>query len=260
MPSTTRAKPRPPIDPRIRERRIEVTRRQGRRRLRILLVVLGVLLVSSAAAAATRSSALDVDKVMISGARHTGVPDVLRSAGLDRHRLMVDVHADDMIRRLDQLPWVARANVQRDWPNTVRITVTERVPVASVTAKGGGWALADRSGRVLARQPGPAGDLPQITGGPPAGDPGSVVAPAVRDALATAAALPAALRPRAPVVAVGPEGVELRLTPKGVAKLGSIDRLDAKLDAVLTVLERGNVTNLVVLDVRVPSAPVLTRG
>ena len=224
------------------------------------MVVLGVLLLTGAGAAATRSSALDVDRVMIAGARHTAVPDVLRSAGLDRHRLMMDVHADEMIDRLGQLPWVARVEVERDWPNVVRIALEERVPAASVTAAGGGWALADRSGRVLTHQPGPAADLPQITGGPAAGAPGSVVAAPVQDALATAAALPAGLRPRAPIVAVGPEGVELRLKPKGVAKLGSIDRLGAKLDAVLTVLERGNVENLAVLDVRVPSAPVLTRG
>ena len=260
MTATTRPRKRPPIDPRIRERRIEVARREGRRRLRILLVILAIVLTSSAAAAATRSSVLDVDRVMIAGARHTGVPEILHAAGLDRHRLMVDVHADAMIRNLDRLPWVSRAEVERDWPATVRIAIRERIPVASVMAAGGGWALTDKTGRVLAKQPGPAADLPQVTGGPPAGAPGSTVGRRVRDAVLTAARLPAALRPRAPTVAVSADGVELRLKPAGVAKLGSVDRLDAKLDAVLTVLQRGNVTNLVVLDVRVPSAPVLTRG
>ena len=260
MSTATRQKTPLRVDPRIRERRIEVARRQGRRRLRILLVILAVMLTSITAAAATRSSVLDVDRVMIAGARHTGVPDILAAARLDRHRLMVDVHADAMIRELNKLPWVSSADVDRRWPATVRIKIRERVPVASVNAAGGGWALVDRTGRVLAKQGGPAADLPQVIGGPPGGVPGTVLAPAVRDAVVTAAALPDALRPRAPVVAVGAEGVELHLKPTGVAKLGSIDRLAAKLDAVLTVLERANVANLAVLDVRVPSAPVLTRG
>lgn len=257
---STPSRRRPPIDPRIRERRIEVARRQGRRRLRVLIGVLIAVLVSTAAAAATRSSLLDVDRVEITGAQHTGVKEILRAARLDRHRLMVDVHADVIIRRLGRLPWIARADVEREWPATVRIALQERVPVASVSAAGGGWALADKAGRVLATQATPAAELPQISGGAPAGPPGSFVAVPVRHALVTAASLPDALRPRAPVVAVNAEGVELRLKPRGVAKLGSIDRLDAKLDAVLTVLERANVTNLAVLDVRVPSAPVLTRA
>jgi cell division protein FtsQ len=257
---TTGARRKPPIDPRIRERRVEVARRQGRRRLRVLIGILTLVLLSTAAAAATRSSLLDVAQVKIRGAQHTGVPEILRAAELHRHRLMVEVHADAMTRRLGRLPWVERAEVEREWPATVRIAIVERVPVASVGAAGGGWALADRTGRVLAKHAAPARDLPQITGGAPAGPPGSFVAVPVRNALVAAAAMPAALRPRAPVVAVGADGVELRLKPAGVAKLGSIDRLEAKLDAVLTVLERADVKNLAVLDVRVPSAPVLTRS
>ena len=237
-----------------------MTRREGRRRLRVLVVVLGVVVATSAAAGATRSSLLDVDRVMIAGARHTGVPDLMHAARLDQHRLMIDVHADDMIRRIDALPWVARVDIERRWPSTVRISIAERVPVASVVATGGGWALVDRTGRVLAKQAGPAGDLPQVTGGAPAGALGTVVSRQVRDAVATAAALPDELRPRAPIVSVAADGIELKLKPSGVAKLGSIDRLAAKLDAVVTVLERGNAGNVAVLDVRVPSAPVLTRA
>jgi hypothetical protein len=81
----------------------------------------------------------------------------------------------------------------------------------------------------------------------------------VIDGLAVARAMPAALRPHVPVIAVVADGVELHLVPSGVARLGSIAQLSAKLDAVLTVLEHANTAGLSVLDVRVPGAPVLTR-
>lgn len=258
-PTTTRRRPRPNIDPRIRERRIEVKRRQGRRRLRILVALLSVVLAVAAAAGATRSPLLDVDHVVIAGAQHTTAPAVLGAAALDHHRFMIDAHADRMQRAIARLPWVEHVAVERQWPATVHITLQERVAVASVPANGGGWALADQYGRVLARQAGPAAELPQIQGGAPAGTEGSTLAKPVIDALAVAAALMPELRPRAPVVAITPDGLELRLVPSGVARLGSVDQVVAKLDAVLTVLDHANTAGLVVLDVRVPGAPVLTR-
>lgn len=256
--TTTRS--RPPIDPRIRERRIEVSRRQGRRRLTVLLAILTVVGVLLLLVAATRSSLLDVDHIVIAGLNHTGADDVVHAARLDHHRLMIDVHADVMSRRIDRLPWVDRSHVDRGWPGTVRVTIRERVAVASLPAGGGGWALADRRGRVLARQAQPGTGLPQVTGGPPAGAVGSTVAGPNLDALAVAAALPTELRPKVPAVLLSPEGIELKLVPIGVAKLGSTDQLTAKLDAVITMMQRANLEHLAVLDVRVPSAPVLTRG
>jgi cell division protein FtsQ len=252
----TRAKPHP----RIRERRNEVKRREGRRRLRILMALLAAVILLTAAGAVTRSPLLDVDQVVIAGAQHTSVNDVLRAGGLNRHRLMVDVRAAQMSRAIARLAWVDRVRVERHWPGKVRITLRERVPVASVPGAGGGWAIADATGRVLARQATAPPELLQVAGGLPAGPPGSIVARPVIDALAVAAAVPAELRRRAPVIAIADDGLELRLVPSGVAKLGNRDHVAAKLDAVLTVLDHANIAGLAVLDVRVPGAPVLTRA
>jgi cell division protein FtsQ len=259
---TTTTRPRrPPIDPRIRERRIEVSRDQGRRRLRILIALLAVIGVVASVGAATRSTLLDVDHIVIAGLGHTDSRAVVRAARLDRHRLMIDLHADQMRRSIERLPWIASAHVERQWPATVRIDVRERVAVASVAAKRGGWVLADRRGRVLVQQAGePVAGLPRILGGLPAGGAGSTVARPVIDALKVAASLPPELLPRVPSVSLTTEGIELRLLPSGVVKLGSTAQLVAKLDAVVTMLQRTNLTGLAVLDVRVPTAPVLTRG
>ncbi|HZN15236.1 MAG TPA: FtsQ-type POTRA domain-containing protein [Acidimicrobiales bacterium] len=259
MTTPTRTRPRPPVDPRIRQRRIEVARRQGRRRLRLLVSLLAVVLTAAGAVAMTRSPVLDVDHVTISGAQHTAVPDIMRAGGLQRHRLMVDVHADAMIGGLKRLPWVDRVNVEREWPATIRIKLTERVPVASLAVDGGGWALVDKTGRVLAHGAAPTAGVPQISGGPAAGRVGTTVPAPLLDALKVAAALPNELRPKAPVIGVAADGIELHLVPSGVVRLGSAAQLAAKLDAVVTVLEHANIAGLSVLDVRVPGAPVLTR-
>jgi cell division protein FtsQ len=256
---TQKAK-RPAIDPRIKQRRIEETRRQGRRRLRVLLILLGVVLVISAAGAATRSPLLDVDHVEVTGAKHTPVADVIAAAELRRGRLMIDVDAGAARHVVARLAWVGDVRVERHWPNTVRIALRERVPVASIPAKGGGWVIADRKGRVLAHQSQPMPGLPQVTGGLPAGLPGTLVSRPVIAALEVAAAMPQELRSKASAVAIVADGLDLALVSKGVAKLGSTDQLTAKLDAVLTMLAKANLTNLSVLDVRVPGAPVLTRG
>ena len=56
------------INPRIQERRIEIIRAKGKRRLRILLTVVLSVLLSLAAVLISKSSLLDVDEVVVVGA------------------------------------------------------------------------------------------------------------------------------------------------------------------------------------------------
>jgi hypothetical protein len=60
-------------------------------------------------------------------------------------------------------------------------------------------------------------------------------------------------------VAVGAGGLELQLRDGGVVRLGPPDQVAAKLAAAVTVLEQARPGGDIVLDVRVPAAPVLTR-
>ena len=62
--------PRPSgMDPRLRQRRIEVRRAEGRRRLRRLLIGLGVVAVGALLWAVTYTSALDIDHVEVARSR-----------------------------------------------------------------------------------------------------------------------------------------------------------------------------------------------
>lgn len=264
----------PVVDPRFERRRLEVRRDAGRRRLTVVLASAAVVAAVAGGLASTRSPVLDVDRVEVRGASHTSRADVVSVTGLGSHRRMVDVRPGAVARAVERLPWVAHARVIRQWPATVRIDLQERVPVAVVAvggpaAPGSGllapadrrWALADRTGRVLAVVPRSPTGLPELAGVAAPGGPGASVVAAAGASLPVAAALPPGLRPRVAEVAAADGGaVRLRLgAPGAVVLLGPPDRLAEKLAAVQAVLDGASLDRLAVIDVRVPAAPVLTR-
>ena len=255
------APPRPGVlvDPRIRQRRVEVRRTEGRHRLRVLLALLGATALLAAAWGVTRLPLLDVDRVVVDGGARTGVTAVRVASGLERGRPMVDVDEQASVRGVAELPWVLSATARREWPSTVRIHVTERTLVAVTSDDAGGWAAVDVAGRVLERSAAAPADVPVLEGTPAAGAPGTRLAPGAGGALLVASALWPHLGPRVAAVVAVDGGVELRLRPGGVVTLGLPDALEAKLVAVTTVLSSVDPRTVASLDVRLPSSPVLTR-
>lgn len=248
------------IDPRIRQRRNDVLRREGRRRLRHLTAAAAVVAVAAGAVVATRSPLLDVDYVDVRGAEHTPRPELLKVTGLDGSPLLIDLSTDEIARRAERLPWVAEARAEKEWPSTVRLEVEERVATATLPGENGQWVLVDADGRILEALPQRPADIPAVTGLASAGVPGSAVAAAAAGALQVAVALPAEVRPRvAEVVAVDGGEVELKLLPSGAVRLGPPDLLRAKMEALATMVAKVDLRRLQVLDLRVPSAPVVTR-
>lgn len=249
------------MDPRIRRRRIDVRREEGRKRLRILLGCLGVVLASAATVGAVRSPLFDVDYTDVRGAEHTPRLALVAAAGLAGRPAMLDVDTAAVERGVEALPWVLEATARREWPGTIRVDVTERRPAAVLPAGAGRWALADRTGRVLAIGPDKPVGLPVIGNIPPPPRAGSSVPAAATPSLRVAAALSPPLRDRVADIATLPGGeVELQLVPPGgVVRLGRTDDLDTKLDVLATVLTRADLARVSIIDVRVPQAPALTR-
>ncbi|HEX2849691.1 MAG TPA: FtsQ-type POTRA domain-containing protein [Acidimicrobiales bacterium] len=248
------------MDPRIRERRIAVRRDEGRRRLRILVMALSVVAVLGGGYGVTRSPLFDVDKVVVEGATRTPVAEVARAAGLDHHPQMADVDAAAAGRGIEHLPWVATAHVTRRWPGTVVVRLLERSPAATLAAAGGGWATVDGSGRVVeigATSPPGLVPLAGVTA-PPVGD---TVDDRTRGALSVLEALPAALDARLKGIDVGPDGaivVHLDAAPPVI--FGAPAQVREKLVALSTLLARVDLKGATAIDVRVPTAPVLTHA
>jgi len=191
------APPRPPeappkkgaIDPRFRERRIEVRRTEGRRRLRVLLILAGFFFAALLAWGISRSPLLDVDHVRITGTVHTTPADIRAAARIHNGLAMLDVDSGAAAARLRAIPWILRAHVERHWPATVTIAVVERVSVAAVPAKTG-IGVVDRTGRVVATQSAAPTGLPVLLGLPPAGPASTRIGGRAADLLAVAQAMP----------------------------------------------------------------------
>ena len=252
--------PKPGIDPRFRQRLIDVRRREGRRRLRVLMILGAFLGVALLAWGVTRSPFLDVDHVQVAGTVHTTPADITGASGIHTGMAMFDVDGGDAAARLEAVPWILRAHVKRQWPATVSIAVVERTPVAAVPAKTG-VAVVDRTGRVLAVAPVAPAGLPTLLGVPPAGPPSSLVGGRAADLLAVVQAMPPQVAQRVTAVVAADSGqVELRLKPSGVVRFGPPDQLAEKMLATQTVLTQVDLARLAVLDVRVPASPAITRA
>lgn len=246
--------------PRIRQRRVEVRRDEGRRRLRMLVIGLATAGVVGAGYGATRSPLLDVDAVHLRGATHTVRDEVLAAARLDRRRAMTDVDVEAIAARIEALPWVKSAAVVRKFPGTVEVTLQERTPLAAVPADPGGWALVDTDGRVLSLQADPPPELTRLEA-PPTGAPGTRVAETTQAALGVVESLPEVLVGRVPSVRVVDGGaIELRLDGRIPVAFGPPTAADDKLIALATLVQKADLAGVRSIDVRVPTAPVLTRS
>ncbi len=249
----------PPIDPRMKRRRIEVTRQHGRRRLRILIAAGSISVLAAAGWASTRSPLLDVDTIEVVGAQATPQAEVVAASGVRRGLPLVDLDEAAALRGVVDLPWVRSASIARQWPSTVTITVVERDAVAAAPAADSRWALVDSNGQVVAWTDSPGG-LPPLSGIDPAGPPGSALGATAAGLLRVATTVPEELRSRLEAVVATDDGaVELKLQAGGTVRLGTPDQLPEKFRSALSVLAQVDTQGLSTLDVRIPQSPVLTR-
>jgi cell division protein FtsQ len=197
-----------------------------------LFGVLIIAIVAGAAWALLGSSLLVVRHIVVSGNRLVPAAQVRRAARIPAGQPLARVNTAAAARRVDQIAAVLSATVGRSWPDTIVITVHERMPQLAVAA-GGGYDLVDSHGvtvRWTARKP--AG-MPLLTA-PPAVLRGS---PDVRAAAQVLRQLPGMLRQKIlSVSAASATAVTLHLG-RGVTVLwGSPDqtaRKAAELDLLL---------------------------
>lgn len=247
------------MDPRIRERRVAVRRDEGRRRLRVVLATTGAVGALCLAYGITRSPLLDLDEVRVVGAVNTDVDELRRAGGLDGRPQLADVDPVAVATRVERLAWVQEAHVVRHWPGDVEIAIVERTPVAAVPAAAGGWALVDRTGRVLQTGAEAPAGMVQVAG-PPAPAPGASVDDDVRASLAVLDALPPSLSARVNGLTLGDDGtLALHAVDLPIIRFGPPTQVRPKLVALATLVARTNLRGVDAIDVRVPTAPVLTR-
>jgi cell division protein FtsQ len=254
----------PKVDPRVAKRRQEVARAAGRRRLRVLVVFVAVVVGAGSLVGLAMSPLLDVDRVEVRGAAKTSIAAVLETTGLnERGHAMLTLDRFALAHKVERLPWVESAVVTRQWPNGVRVTIVERVPLGVIGVPGG-VAIVDGTGRVLATASAPPAKTVAVTVAP--GDtipgPGRTVPTAVRGALRILQVVSEELATRIEAVHRLPgTPVTYDLAVRGgvTIRLGEAERVVDKLAAAEAVLAARH-TPGTVIDVRVPRSPAVTHS
>jgi cell division protein FtsQ len=187
------------------------------------------------------AAGLRVREVILEGSRNTP-PELVREAVAVRRGdpiLAFDPYAAK--ERLELIPWVARAHVERLLPGTIIVRVEEREPFA-IWQHNGRFAVIDRAGKVVTREDvGAFGRLPLVVGAGADRAAGAMVellqsAPAVMErtqALVRVAERRWNLRLRNGTDVLLPEGQEA----VAVARLTELQAKQALLDRPLAAID-----------------------
>lgn len=253
-----------PIDPRIEERRLDVARRAGRRRLAWVCAGAGVVAAVGIVLAVLHTPWMSAQVLMVTG-KHPNTPTAAIEAatGLEGHPPLIDVNTGAVAARVERLPYVAAAQVHRQWPDGVNITVTERVPAVQMAGPKTGWSILDAHGRTLGVVPAQAPGLVVVIVVGPSGDVppapvGQALGPQAAAALTVWHTLPRAFAAQVVVVTEAANAtVSLYLNSGLTVLLGTTDDLSAKYEDVAAIIAHATLTGAKTIDVTVPQSPTV---
>ncbi len=257
---------------RFADRRQEIRRREGARRLRVVLALTVVSLMAVSAIGVLNSDLADVDTVAVVGNDRTPSADVVAATGIQAGQPLLDLDLSTAEAGVEALPWIRRSTVERRFNGEIVVTVSEREPVlalpvtvaeaaGSAVARGPGrYVLIDRLGQQLDVVPErPDGYLP-INGIEASGRPGESAPQETGPVLSLVQSLPAQLLADVEALTVIDGHIHLELTTGGRANLGDGSLLGEKIQALETVLARVDLQCVELIDLRVPSAPAVLRA
>ncbi|MDF1525846.1 MAG: FtsQ-type POTRA domain-containing protein [bacterium] len=113
---------------------------------------------------------LSVRTVEVEGCQDVQPDAIRRLAGVVKGDPLLRIDLKEVRRKVITHPWVKEATVVRELPDTLRISVKERAPVAVVLGRQ--FALVDNEGVVLSLHTSYPKGYPVITGIPESGVPG----------------------------------------------------------------------------------------
>jgi len=134
----------------LRERRLKGQRLKSR--LMVGLGIGAVILVIFALVSLYRSSVFAVERVTVVGNAHLSADEVRELAAVPEDATLLRFPASEVESRLEASPWISSATVTRDFPDTMRIRVSEYVPAAIVDTGAAALWLVDDQGWVIAQQ------------------------------------------------------------------------------------------------------------
>jgi cell division protein FtsQ len=216
-----------------------------RRPRRLLALAIALTLLAGAAGWVVGfTGVFGVRTVVVTGLRTLPAGQITTAAGIRQGQPLARLDIAAVAGRVRGIPGVARVEVTRSWPSTVRITVTERRGVAAVTVAGQLWLIDGTGVRFQQLTAVPAG-LPRLAVREAGPDD-----PATAAALAALAALTPPVRTAVRVVtAQTPDSVTLALTAGRTVLWGGAAESPAKARVLAALLGRPGT----VYDVSTPS-------
>lgn len=195
------------------------------------------------------TAGLRLQQISVSGRSQTRGEDLLGAIGIAQGEPLLAFDPTAARERLESLPWVKEATVERRLPGSIHVHLVERTPIAVWQAPGQSFALVDADGAVIEVDVSPFAHLPVIAG------PG---APEAASDLFTMLAAEPELNARVKAAvrvgkrrwnvwldAIGDGGIDIRLPEAGAAD--ALARLIA-LDRDQGLLRR----DLAMIDLRLP--------
>lgn len=246
------------VNERIAARRAEVRAGRRRRRLRRTMVLVGLAVVVAGLVALERSSLVALVEVEVVGLERLERADVLAAAEVRPGMSVLRIRRNAVRERVEALPLVDQARVERLGALGLRIEVDEADPAVTATF-GDRSVLVGTDGLVLGEGEAPGTPVVVLSG--PVPRPGTTVddMPSLAAAHAVVLGLPGPLGALVEHVrAVASDDVRLVLEGGVVVRWGDESRADEKARALGAVLEDLDGRPVTTIDVRAPMAPTVT--
>lgn len=214
--------------------------RVARRRRRLLVASVVVVLLAAVLALTFSTPWLDVTRVDVVGAAPENRAQVEEAAAIAPGTSLLwldgDLSGSGVAERVSAVPRIAAVDVQRRWPHTLVVTVSEREPVLAVPVVGGS-ALVDETGLAFRTVPVTPPGLAVLRLAP--GVAPSPTEPATAAAVRVVTSLPADLRREVREIrATGAFDVALTLTEGREVRWGGAEDDARKAEVLRALLAR----------------------
>lgn len=105
--------------------------------------------IHQAVVSTTGAIGIRLSQVSVIGRTHTRAEDILAAIDMRQGDPLLAINPADVRDRLETLPWVKTASVERLLPGEIRVTLTERMPIALWQTRNGAFHLVDADGVVI---------------------------------------------------------------------------------------------------------------